>query len=331
MLSKLTSPLLHLAGSYERAWRRSTGWSLVLCYHRVVANPRDNDGLFNVERGVPAERFALQIQHLLRHFTPVAADRVADADAGRPRFAVTFDDGYLDNLTIAAPILHRLGVPATIFTVSDRVGTDQLFWWEQLAEMLRRSPRQTLDGVDRILPGSELPARLQLIGPGARERAHEVISAGLLPLPQAMVDERLRAIAVALETDLPANGRRFPLADWAQLRSARDLGITVGAHSRSHANLAAADEAAIADEVDGSLAATTAALGDRPMAFAYPYGANGPAARRAVQRAGFTAAFTTEPGVARAGSDPGALPRVQLNRRWPFAWNYQIDRARRVA
>ncbi len=37
MLSKLTSPLLHLAWSYERAWRRSTGWSLVLCYHRVVA------------------------------------------------------------------------------------------------------------------------------------------------------------------------------------------------------------------------------------------------------------------------------------------------------
>ena len=38
------------------------------------------------------------------------------------RVVITFDDGYLDNLLNAAPVLHALGFPATVFIVAGRVG-----------------------------------------------------------------------------------------------------------------------------------------------------------------------------------------------------------------
>ena len=36
----------------------------------------------------------------------------------RKTFVVTFDDGYVNNLTQALPILTRLGVPATVFVAT---------------------------------------------------------------------------------------------------------------------------------------------------------------------------------------------------------------------
>jgi peptidoglycan/xylan/chitin deacetylase (PgdA/CDA1 family) len=67
-----------------------------------------------------------------------------DAAAGVPGVAITLDDGYLDNLTQAAPILREFGIPATVFIVAGRVGSfldhdvendnARLMSWENLWE-----------------------------------------------------------------------------------------------------------------------------------------------------------------------------------------------------
>ena len=45
---------------------------------------------------------------------------------------VTFDDGYLDVLQNAVPILERYQIPATIFVVTGNLG--EPFWWDRLAD-----------------------------------------------------------------------------------------------------------------------------------------------------------------------------------------------------
>lgn len=70
---------------------------------------------------------------------------LAEIASGEEGVAITFDDGYRDNLTEAAPVLETLGLPAAVFVVSQRVGGrlehDQddpyaaLLSWEEIAEL----------------------------------------------------------------------------------------------------------------------------------------------------------------------------------------------------
>jgi peptidoglycan/xylan/chitin deacetylase (PgdA/CDA1 family) len=56
----------------------------------------------------------------------------------RNRVLVTFDDGYLDNYTVAFPILRSLGVQGVFFLPTAFVGTGELPWWDIIVECLGR-------------------------------------------------------------------------------------------------------------------------------------------------------------------------------------------------
>ena len=66
-----------------------------------------------------------------------------DLSAGRPlphrAVALTFDDGYRDNLVNAKPVLARYGIPATLFLATGFVDQDTPFWWDELATMILAS------------------------------------------------------------------------------------------------------------------------------------------------------------------------------------------------
>ncbi len=88
----------------------------ILMYHRV-ANLAGYDQLT-----VSPARFERQMHYLAAHHRVVSlTEGLQLLRAGplrRPLVAVTFDDGYLDNLIEAAPILALHGIPATIFVTT---------------------------------------------------------------------------------------------------------------------------------------------------------------------------------------------------------------------
>ncbi|MEY3720520.1 MAG: hypothetical protein RL618_1039, partial [Pseudomonadota bacterium] len=102
------------------SWLRPPADGLrVLMYHAIGAPALgDTLGLFSLS----PERFR-------QHMALLAGwqqGRVVDFDAAALsgagcRVAITFDDGYLDNLEVAAPILGELGLPFTVFVTSEFV------------------------------------------------------------------------------------------------------------------------------------------------------------------------------------------------------------------
>ena len=81
--------------------------------------------------------------HVARHY---ASSRwrtwwsgCAAAELPRNALAITFDDGYRDNLTHAAPILARHGLPATIFLATGFIGTAEVPWFDRLAQRFKKT------------------------------------------------------------------------------------------------------------------------------------------------------------------------------------------------
>ncbi|MFP6616912.1 MAG: polysaccharide deacetylase family protein [Candidatus Hydrogenedentota bacterium] len=83
----------------------------ILTYHSVG----DRDHEMNVSR----LDFVEQMQWLSENATVIS---VGDAAQGKPGIAITFDDGYVDNLTNAAPILKEFGFPAIVYMVAGKAG-----------------------------------------------------------------------------------------------------------------------------------------------------------------------------------------------------------------
>ena len=130
---------------------------------------------------------------------------------------------------------------------------------------------------------------------------------------------RLRALDVPATVFVPTDfvGTSDEVLSWDELRALRDAGWTIGSHSRTHVRMSwrlyDEDEAAHAkrldDECTRSREILEEKLGITIRDFAYPYGDFTPAARAAVERAGYERAFTVSESLEWKG-DKLAIPRL---------------------
>lgn len=104
--------------------------ALVLCYHALSPT-------WSAALSTTPERFERQLARLLaegrRGVTFTEATRTPP---GERVLAVTFDDAYRSVIELAAPILERHGVPATVFAPTDYIGSERPMRWEGIEQWL---------------------------------------------------------------------------------------------------------------------------------------------------------------------------------------------------
>jgi peptidoglycan/xylan/chitin deacetylase (PgdA/CDA1 family) len=111
---------------------------LVLMYHSVrTLTPREAENLAVRRLTVEPTAFEAQVKHLQSlGCTFITASQIPEARGQSGcSVAITFDDGYKDNYTVAFGILKRLNVPATVFVVTGTLGSPRHLSWDQLLEM----------------------------------------------------------------------------------------------------------------------------------------------------------------------------------------------------
>src|SRR5215218_491100 len=108
---------------------------VILLYHRVAELRSDPWGL-----GVTPRHFAEHLKVLRQYAHPIGLQQLVQGlrDGVLPErsVAVTFDDGYADNLHGAKPLLERYDIPATFFLTTGFLGQEREFWWDELDRLL---------------------------------------------------------------------------------------------------------------------------------------------------------------------------------------------------
>ena len=125
--------LTGVLGAYERAMRCGL---TVLTYHRILPDQRCR-GYHLPSLAMPLSAFREQVGYLGAHFRVVTISqgiKLLTRDIGNgPLLSLTFDDGYVDNHSIAAPILEEHGLHGTFYVTTGLVGTDRRHWFDQAA------------------------------------------------------------------------------------------------------------------------------------------------------------------------------------------------------
>lgn len=298
------------------AMNTTGGRTIVLMYHRIGSEAPDPHGL-----QVSAENFADQLEVLISRAQLVRLDEVLQPSDVRLRVAVTFDDGYRDNLLAALPVLRAAQVPATVFVTSGFLGDPKGFWIDRLvALLLRGTPR--VEHAEMKIGGRAL--LLDVHSKRARERAYRFLHGRLKDLSPELIDRELDELGGVLGTDIPVSPTALPLTVHELHQLAEDPLVTIGAHSLRHPRLASLEPQAQREEIVGSGDELASLLGIEISEFAYPYGApdtfNDYCVKIARER--YRLAVTTEQGTLATSTDPHRVPRLNVGNwaRADFEW-----------
>lgn len=295
---------------------------LILMYHRIASPKVDPWGL-----AVRPANFEAHLGILRRRRSPMTvSELVRQLDRGAlpdDAVAVTFDDGYVDNLRRAKPLLSAAGVPGTLFVTTGAIGQQAEFWWDEVARGILA--REAALDCTVTIAGEPIRIAFDAIDPTSiatsgwrawqdpatpREAAYMHVWSRLRAAPARERDAAMRMLRQALG-QTTAHPDDLPMSASGVAEMAAEGLVEIGGHTVTHPVLPLLDPDERRREIlDGKQACERMVHGTI-AGFAYPHGAIDDDSRAAVQECGFAwACSTVSACVSRTHPDRFALPRM---------------------
>ena len=221
---------------------------------------------------------------------PEVRRRLLEGHEGRNFACFTFDDGYLDNLTVALPAFRKYSAPMCVYITTGMVDRTDFLWWPVLEDMLlaRDHIENVVDGRKETLPTRTFAQKMDaywkflpwLSGPGYSE-------------------PKLMQLFHCNQVDPVATISPLIL-DWQQARElASDPLVEIGCHTVTHRPLADIAPGEVVRELADAREILEKKLSITIRHLSYPYGRKPECSEREFRVArelGFETATTTRPG-----------------------------------
>lgn len=289
--------------------RQAASAVTVLMYHKIL--PQDEAARYALKNLVVHDDvFREQVAWLARHTRCLTMRDALAATAGgndlrsrgdggdqRPIVVLTFDDGYLDNYELAAPVLDAHGVPATFYLTTSFV-QGQPLWHDRASVLFTTVPREVLqeavrnrfrdaEPAGRPVADQRLDAwmgSLKRIGKPARDSALASVEEAH-PVAEVLQSWRYRPMSVEQAVDLHRRGHE------------------IASHTVTHPILPELDRSAQLHELADSRTLIEGWIGAPVHGICYPNGDCNQHTLEAAREAGYTYGCVTERGRFVPGRD----------------------------
>ena len=303
-------------------------YPLILRYHSIGSE----HPLICESITVSLHEFEEQVRYFSKNFLTVSLTTLVDCLRHKRAFppnalVLTFDDGYADNYG-AARVLQQYGMTGLFYITAGCIESEEKFWIAEIRHLLRYTQQLQV-----CVPFPQEPYTASLQTPADRVAAMDRLTY-LLKTVDVSRREEIRAM---LRTQL---GKVPPFPDdlmltWGHLKDMAAMGMEIGAHTMTHANLPSASSDEAWFEIAESKSTLEKRLGIKVSHLAYPNGGSvqhyNDRIKQQVQQAGFLSATTSQSGILRHSSDVFAIRRVRAtNRIFEMLWEMEEEQRNAV-
>ncbi len=283
---------------------------LIVMYHRFG---EEGDGF-----STTASAFDRQLRYLKQHYNVMPLSTVAlhlarGVEILSRTAVITIDDGYRDAYSMAAPLLRKYQLPATVFVVTDFVDRKSWLWTDKLRVLTLETDAKL---VELEIAGKVL--RFELDGRKSRLEAAAQANSLLKQLPDNEKEVAIKLCSSSLGVTIPEiPTEEFEAATWDELREMEGLGIEIGSHTVSHPILTKIEAGRVRRELRDSKVRLENVLGHEVSLFCYPNGISSDLIKSEVSLAGYKCAVSATPGLNNRRADLFALRRVPAEHDFP--------------
>lgn len=290
-------------------------------YHRVI----DPDKLcdFYIQPGMYTTKavFDKHMKYLSRNYNVITIADLIDLLQNGTRLRgniclITFDDGWYDTYIYAFPILKKYNLPATVFLVSNYVGTNAWFWPEKVSLLLTKyfEMQSTEEDKLRAYPALQQLGLLALASkPGSTpaQKIEAAISA-IKQLDEATILKIIGELEDLLKVSTDLLSSKRILLNWNEAIEMSRSCISFGSHTKNHSILTMLSAFEMSDEILASKREIETRLANPCKAFCYPNGNYNSSVKLMVMEH-YDCAFTTQSGFVKTGDDRYTLKRLAIH------------------
>ena len=316
--------LLWNLGEYRKALHGLKA-PMILKYHRVSLEARSAKAArdyTDFERGHYASVLEAHAQLLLRYRRPISMDELVEALAlGKSlperAVAVTFDDGYEDTYNIAAPILKRYGIPATVYVCPGLIDSGSGFWWDHVVRYFRHTQHRDFV-LTNVLEGAKVDVKAALPRLYLRNiKTKHLAAERVIKIFKGMPESKLPQLMKCLLEELGLSQGKIPtsnhaLLSWSQIREMSEDGMDIGSHTMTHPMLSHLTEHQIREEFANANQRIFEVVRQPVRGLVYPSGDYNESCGRIAMECGLRYACTSNPGFVTPASETYFLKRIEL-------------------
>lgn len=274
----------------------------ILTFHRVVVDP-----YFIPPMAIREKVFKRLVKRLkwLGRVIPLfrAVQKINEKTLKGSNFAITFDDGYLDNYRTAARILLELDLPATFFIPFQNIEDQEVFWWDYLFQAVKKDKCRFIDWL--ISQGISIQVEGQLPDGLYARRIVQIFN--------GLSEAKRQTLIAGLKNEFGMYEGPGILMNWSEIGDLAVRGFEIGSHTISHIPLTDLDDSKAEDEILRSKKLISGKLNSEVNGFCYPRGAFSDRHKDMVRRCGYSYAVSTRFGSNKAISDLYALNRRTIS------------------
>jgi len=248
--------------------------------------------------------------------------------------AITFDDGYADNVAIASPLLRKAEIPATFYICTGTLGQVSGMWWDTLAQIV--FGRNTMSDSEKLDHAREVNNSFFNITMNGVNGNFDTTDKSIRNIDQIKIKDIYMQIWKEIQKiQLEQYSKQmnfeavntYPMMQDSDVKSLSEHNLfEIGAHTQNHVQLSAHNTEIQEIEIQENVQYLKELTGRNVRSLSYPFGAYNSSTLAVAKQAGFDVACTTVPEVATRIDDALLLPRITVYNDSAKSLQAKIDR-----